>query len=153
MQCQVASLLLRCINIVSLASFHNFNSNFESKNVFLPQNFKNINVSWLLQLNYSHHFFVFVFSYNSRCKDSHKSEAFLPCRIALWRVQMIEFWQRYQTWIEVSIKIKCFALTIGRWQIKAVFHWQWPRQNVDVSCYRYFIRKVTLIDNRAIGNI
>ncbi|XP_053372866.1 protein sel-1 homolog 3-like [Mercenaria mercenaria] len=41
----------------------------------------------------------------TRCKDSHKSEAYVPCSIALWRVQALAFWTKYQ----IAIKITSFT--------------------------------------------
>ncbi|XP_064651624.1 protein sel-1 homolog 3-like [Lineus longissimus] len=37
-----------------------------------------------------------------RCKESPKSEAYIPCRLALFRVQLLEFWDQYKMAVKMS---------------------------------------------------
>ncbi|GAB1598661.1 protein sel-1 homolog 3-like [Argonauta hians] len=37
-----------------------------------------------------------------RCKESSKAEAYVPCSIALWRIQLIYIWKQYHLWMKVS---------------------------------------------------
>ena len=39
----------------------------------------------------------------SRCRDSKHTEAYLPCTIALYRVQILEFWLKYQLILQVRL--------------------------------------------------
>ncbi|XP_050415891.1 protein sel-1 homolog 3 [Patella vulgata] len=38
----------------------------------------------------------------SRCKESRKTEAYLPCTIALFRIQFMDLWTRYHIWMKLS---------------------------------------------------
>ncbi|KAK3609382.1 hypothetical protein CHS0354_036623 [Potamilus streckersoni] len=48
----------------------------------------------------------------TRCKESPKTEAYLPCSIALYRIQFLEIWTRYQIWIKVSSFIGITMVTV-----------------------------------------
>jgi hypothetical protein len=37
-----------------------------------------------------------------RCKESPKSEAYIPCRLALLRIQLMEFWEKYKLAVKMS---------------------------------------------------
>ncbi|XP_048254437.1 protein sel-1 homolog 3-like [Haliotis rufescens] len=38
----------------------------------------------------------------TRCKESRKTEAYLPCSLALAKIQMIDVWTRYHIWMKLS---------------------------------------------------
>ncbi|XP_052803670.1 protein sel-1 homolog 3-like [Mya arenaria] len=69
------------------------------REVHVPQAFRRNNVTLLTHL------------YN-RCRDSHQSEAFIPCSIALWRVQILDFWDRHQIFIKISTMAAAMLFTI-----------------------------------------
>ncbi|XP_052265237.1 protein sel-1 homolog 3-like isoform X2 [Dreissena polymorpha] len=48
----------------------------------------------------------------TKCRESPHSEAYLPCSIALWRVQLIQFWDSHQTLIKVSSVLAVMVFTI-----------------------------------------
>lgn len=41
------------------------------------------------------------FHFNSRCRDSPRTEAYIPCTVALYRVVLTGIWQKYQSSIKV----------------------------------------------------
>ncbi|XP_064599462.1 protein sel-1 homolog 3-like [Liolophura sinensis] len=47
----------------------------------------------------------------SRCKESPKTEAYLPCSLALWRIQLLDVWTRYRMWMTVSSAIGITVVT------------------------------------------
>lgn len=49
-----------------------------------------------------------VFLYD-RCRNSPKSEAYLPCSFALWKIQLLKFWEENETFIKVT-DFKLFSI-------------------------------------------
>eukprot|EP00106_Octopus_bimaculoides_P001606 XP_014769048.1 PREDICTED: protein sel-1 homolog 3-like [Octopus bimaculoides] len=50
-----------------------------------------------------------IFELYNRCKESHNTDAYIPCSIALWKVQMLYVWKHYHLWMKVS---SLFGLTL-----------------------------------------
>ncbi|KAL4229147.1 Protein sel-1 3 [Mactra antiquata] len=48
----------------------------------------------------------------SRCKESPKTEAYIPCSIALYRIQALYFWENYRTIIQLTGYSGVLAMTI-----------------------------------------
>ncbi|XP_074652482.1 protein sel-1 homolog 3-like isoform X2 [Tubulanus polymorphus] len=47
----------------------------------------------------------------SRCKESHQSEAYVPCKLALFKVQAMDMWSRYHTLIKLSSALGISVVT------------------------------------------
>lgn len=56
--------------------------------------------SYMYSYTYMSHFSKY-FHLNSRCRDSPRTEAYIPCTVALYRVVLTGIWQKYQSSIKV----------------------------------------------------
>ncbi|CAI9722675.1 protein sel-1 homolog 3-like [Octopus vulgaris] len=54
-----------------------------------------------------------IFELYNRCKESHNTEAYIPCSIALWKVQMLYVWKHYHLWMKVSSLLGLTLVTAG----------------------------------------
>lgn len=49
----------------------------------------------------------------TRCKESRQSEAFIPCALALLRIQWLDMWTQYHLWMKLSSLIGVTVVTTG----------------------------------------
>ncbi|ESO89488.1 hypothetical protein LOTGIDRAFT_165080 [Lottia gigantea] len=66
----------------------------------------------------------------SKCKESKRTEAYLPCTIALLRVQLMDIWTRYHIWMKLSSIIGIAVFTTTTFYT-AHHHFRLRRQTTD----------------------
>ncbi|KAK7499889.1 hypothetical protein BaRGS_00008980 [Batillaria attramentaria] len=69
-----------------------------------------------------------------KCRESRKSEAFIPCTLALYRIWLVDLWTRYHIWMKMSTYAGSLVAAVGTFYL--LFQCYSRHRQQDIQLYQ-----------------